>query len=260
VGSPRRRCTRRRLGGSNPPDPYCRAIVPAAGRALATSTPVCVGQHHAKLRHAPAAPRRLGDAPRRTYQHWLDMAEVGRGLARTAQVRKQVRAADLDLVHGGFGVVLDRRVADGKDVRHGDGPLGRGIGAGKATLRLRPRQAIRPARCISRATRATRSSCCPSARRWPDRLLASAWMPASVSRRVSRPCASHCRVTKPAASRSSSMPSWQGQPADRHKSFRRLRWLAPRGQPASPRPFDDLHTLPEGHAALDFRRSFLGSG
>jgi hypothetical protein len=81
--------------------------------------------------------------------------------------------------------------------------------------RLRPVHASRPARAISCATRCTSDSCADRAARLRASTVASHCTPASVTRSVSWPAAERTRSSRPAASRSISSASWQGQPADR---------------------------------------------
>jgi hypothetical protein len=79
----------------------------------------------------------------------------------------------------------------------------------------RPRQARRPARVISRATRSTSSSWASRRARFFASVSASTAMPASLTRSVSWPKGPRSRTRRPAATSSISTASWHGQPAER---------------------------------------------
>ena len=79
-------------------------------------------------------------------------------------------------------------------------------------------------RCCS-AKRCASRSWLLRARRPLCRASASQLMPASVSCRVSHPSVVDCSATRRAASKSISIPSLHGQPAERQTCINRVRWL-----------------------------------
>ena len=138
-----------------------------AARASASRPPSTTSTPHSAGTSSGAAMQRPA---RVAAQHVpaLAQVQVGRALGVVAQVAQQVGAAHLHLVHDRLDVALHRGVADGEDVGPGDAPAQRrAASAGWAPGRAgaRPRQAMRPARPISCATRSTSASCAESAAR-----------------------------------------------------------------------------------------------